>query len=115
MPSQIDLSDEQVTELLLYHRIKGRAQYVCSECFDEDEVRERECFVCGATFSRKSGVIGPRKSSKQAGVRDTGGVQVDPMLSYLKRLSDSKKTPEEHNAAKQKWLANARDAGILME
>ena len=99
----------------MYHRIKGRAQYVCSECYDKDEEAERKCFVCSSIFSRKRGVI---ERKQGIGERKTDGESMSPMLAHLKSLNDKKLAPEEiaerNEQHKQKWLENARKAGILM-
>ena len=82
LPSQLKLSDDQVRELLAYHRIKMKSQSVCRECGEQSQTREKECFMCGRTYTEKHGVMGGQ-----------GGKNAMPedMVKALKAVSERQK------------------------
>ena len=57
LPSQLNLTDDQIGELLAFHHIKRRSQSVCRECVEESQHHEKVCFVCERTFTEKYGPV----------------------------------------------------------
>lgn len=100
LPSQLDLSNDQITELLTFHRIKRRAGNVCRDCVEESQKAEKTCFVCERTYTEK---WGPR------GQREDGGS--DGFAEWLKERTPGQKGKTVEDASdgekaewKQKWL-----------
>lgn len=98
LPSQLDLTHPQVIELLTYHRIQQRSQYVCPNCVEDDRRRIRPCFVCGNEFSEEHGV-----SSR----RERGNEMVDPVVAGIvaeqARKNWKNATEEQKQASMRKF------------
>lgn len=67
LPSQIDLTNAQVSELLAYHNIKRKSQNICGDCYDKDRKRVRTCFICNKQYTEENNRTG---SSSADEVRD---------------------------------------------
>ena len=102
----MDLTNDQVTELLTYHRIKRKSQVVCRQCVDEEQVREKTCFVCKRTFTDKYGVRGGK------GQPDAQLMSMLKGLANKGKRKDAVKPEDVTDEQKQKWLEAAKKAGI---
>lgn len=116
LPSQLDLDDDALFELLTYHRLKRRSQNVCKECLEKSQEAEKVCFVCDRPYTDKHGVKG-RKG------------QADPvMLEMMKQMAErgtgKKPTPkklakdasqEEKDAMLAAMIEKLRREGKLRE
>lgn len=67
LPSQIDLTNAQVSELLAYHNIKRKSQNICGDCYDRDRKRVRTCFICNKQYTEENNRTG---SSSADEIRD---------------------------------------------
>ena len=111
LPSELDLGDEQIKELLAFHRIQRRSQNVCPVCIKESRDQEKKCFICSRKFTDEHGVVrerGDRKADKLDGSSS----------AILKMLKDKhepklKDAPEEvQDEKRKKWLAWAKEHGV---
>jgi len=93
LPSQLNLSDDALFELLTYHRIKRRSQSVCKECLEKLQDAEKTCFVCERTYTEKRGPV----SNKQ---------EADPLLlDMMRHLA-------QHGSGKPASTKHAKDATV---
>ena len=105
------MGDEQVKELLAYHRIQRRSQDVCPYCIKESRDREKKCFVCSRTYTEDGGVM-REKGDKQRGQLDSNSQAIANMLrdKHQPKLKDA--SEEEKEARRKKWLAEMKAKGI---
>ncbi len=109
LPDQLNLTNDQVTALLAYHRIKRRSQNVCRECSEKSQTAEKVCFICQRTYTEK---YGPRGSS---GEKDEGLLEVMRAMARQgqkpeKLVKDA--TDEEREAFSRAVMEKWKKAGV---
>ena len=103
LPSELDLGDEQIKELLAFHRIQRRSQDVCPECIKESRDREKKCFICSRQFTEEYGVIRERGDKRKTKM-DGNSSAILKMLrdKHEPKLKDAPVEVQEEK--KQKWM-----------
>lgn len=102
LPSQLNLTDAQAKELLTYHRIKRKSQYVCRECSEKSQQEERTCFICSRQYTEKHGPTGRAKS---------GDGDFDKWVKEQKQKQLLNASPEAWSDFQQKWLESFKKHG----
>ena len=112
MPSELDLGDEQVKELLAFHRIQQRAQNVCPECIEESRLREKTCFVCARKFTDKDGMV--REMGKGGGGMGGGNAAMLDVLRerHTPKLKDAPVEVQEEKLRKMREWAEKNGVKI---
>lgn len=107
------LTDEQLGELLAYHRIKRRSGNVCRNCADESQTVERECFVCGSVYTDKNGVVrqGEKPPSRAAREPDAAFVEMMKGLDPRHRV-DRRTLDEKRDVVTANFLKACQERGI---
>ena len=106
------MGDEQVKELLAFHRIQQRAQNVCPECIDESRLREKSCFVCARKFTDKDGLV--RERGKGGGGMGGGNAAMLDVLreKHTPKLKDAPPEVQEEKMRKMREWAKANGVKI---
>lgn len=103
LPSQLDLNNDQVRELLTYHRIHGKSQNVCRECVEEMQDKERTCFICSRTYTDKRGPKNGKAAQEVANM--LAGTPKREKLAV-----DA--APEEQDAMRKAMIEKLKKAGV---
>lgn len=99
LPSQINLSNAQISELLTYHDIKRKSQNICGDCLDEDRKRYKKCFICGQEFSDEH--EHPSESNRQGAIP-----QAIRELAAMNQRNSEEGMPEELKLSEEKRLSD---------
>lgn len=111
LPSELDLGDEQVKELLAFHRIQQRAQNVCPECIEESRLREKTCFVCARKFTDKDGLV--KERGKGGGMGGGNAAMLDLLRErHTPKLKDAPPEVQEEKLRKMREWAEANGVKI---
>ena len=108
LPSQLNLSNAQATELLAYNSIKSKASHICDGCVNDDQVKDKTCFLCGRTYTDKHGVV--------RGESEGGGLS--PLMAHAAnqgKKSLSKASDEEKENFAEAMMAKLRADGKLVD
>ena len=106
------MGDEQVKELLAFHRIQQRAQNVCPECIEESRLREKTCFVCARKFTDKDGMV--RERGKGGGGMGGGNAAMLDVLRerHTPKLKDAPVEVQEEKLRKMREWAEKNGVKI---